>query len=308
MSQAEKNSLTSKASSINRALDQIGDKWCLLILQEVFWGINTFNQMHQATGASRGVLTDRLDWLQSIDCLQKHHGDNGRPIYHLTRKSMELYQTALMAISWERKYFTNPNLDSVELVHRVCGKAFSPQMQCRSCDQAVALNDVQFRPGSGAGQDQRPIKTRRRSPAASRSGESVKDLYINLVNLLGDRWTANIIALAFHGLTRFDDFIRELPVATNILSDRLKLLVDAGVLCKQSYQQSPLRYEYHLTDKGRDLFPFFTALLSWGDKWCETGRGAPMLLSHTPCGSDLIGDVVCDQCGGRLFGRDVKFS
>jgi len=114
MSQAEKNSLTSKASSINRALDQIGDKWCLLILQEVFWGINTFNQMHQATGASRGVLTDRLDWLQSIDCLQKHHGDNGRPIYHLTRKSMELYQTALMAISWERKYFTNPNLDSVE--------------------------------------------------------------------------------------------------------------------------------------------------------------------------------------------------
>ncbi|MBT5792406.1 MAG: transcriptional regulator, partial [Gammaproteobacteria bacterium] len=45
--------LITRASSINRALDQVGDKWCLLIIQEVFWGINSFNEMMAATGVSR---------------------------------------------------------------------------------------------------------------------------------------------------------------------------------------------------------------------------------------------------------------
>ena len=56
--------LRTRASSINRALDQIGDKWCLLIIQEVFWGINTFSGMLEATGVSRGVLSNRLKWLR----------------------------------------------------------------------------------------------------------------------------------------------------------------------------------------------------------------------------------------------------
>ena len=66
-----KNTLSTRASSINRALDEIGDKWCLLIIQEVLWGINTFTDMLSATGASRGVLSNRLNWLLSIDCLRK---------------------------------------------------------------------------------------------------------------------------------------------------------------------------------------------------------------------------------------------
>ena len=59
--------MITRASSINRALDQIGDKWCLLIIQEVFWGINTFSEMRITIGASNGVLADRLKWLVSID-------------------------------------------------------------------------------------------------------------------------------------------------------------------------------------------------------------------------------------------------
>ena len=69
--------LITRASSINRALDEIGDKWCLLIIQEVFWGINSFNEMMTAMGVSKGVLSNRLKWLQSIDCLSKRTDDNG---------------------------------------------------------------------------------------------------------------------------------------------------------------------------------------------------------------------------------------
>ena len=88
---AETSSFGTKASSINRALDQIGDRWCLLILQEVFWGVNTFGQMLAGTGASKGVLSDRLNWLQSIDCLRKDNSAR-HPVYHLTKKSIELCQ------------------------------------------------------------------------------------------------------------------------------------------------------------------------------------------------------------------------
>jgi DNA-binding HxlR family transcriptional regulator len=84
-------------------------------------------------------------------------------------------------------------------------------------------------------------------------------------------------------------------VATNILADRLKLLVNEGIFCQRPYRQSPLRYEYHLTDKGPDLFPYFSTLLEWGDKWRQTGKGEPMLMHHLSCEQSLKTQVRCDR-------------
>ena len=137
---------------------------------------------------------------------------------------------------------------------------------------------------------------------------SRRSLYKNLINIVGDRWTANVIALSFHGLTRFDEFHRELPVATNILSDRLKFLVEEGVFSQVAYQQRPLRYEYRLTDKGEALFPWFLTLLQWGDRWCSPdGRGRPMHLTHVSCGQALVAQVQCSACGGVLTAHEVDF-
>ncbi len=301
--------LTTRASSINRALDQIGDKWCLLIIQEVLWGINTFNDMMEAMGVSRGVLSNRLTWLQEIGCLRKETDTSSRrPVYHLTSKSVELYDCALMATRWERTWFSNPALDRVELVHRSCGAAFEPVMQCAGCDAEVKLEDVSYQPGPGATRDVREKKVRRRSSIAASKIPSQRALYRNLINLVGDRWTANVIALAFHGLTRFDEFHRELPVATNILSDRLRFLVDEGVFETAAYQQRPVRHAYHLTAKGRDLFPWFLALLQWGDKWCDPqGLGRPMLVNHS-CGRPLEAEVRCNRCFEPLKAHEVAYT
>ena len=303
--------LTTRASSINRALDQIGDKWCLLIIQEVLWGINSFNDMMAAMGVSRGVLSNRLKWLQEVDCLRRDTAAGGerRPIYHLTSKSIDLYDGALMAINWERRWFSNPALDAVRLRHHVCGQEFTPEMRCGSCLRAVRMQDVDYQPGPGATRDVREKKVRRRSSISTGDIPSQRALYRNLINLVGDRWTANVIALAFHGLRRFDQLHRELPVATNILSDRLRFLVEEGVFEQVIYQQRPVRYEYRLTDKGADLFPWFLALLQWGDSWCDPeGRGRPLLLYHRPCGDLLQGQVVCGACGGKLHAHEVSFS
>jgi DNA-binding HxlR family transcriptional regulator len=303
--------LITRASSINRALDQIGDKWCLLIIQEVFWGINSFTAMMSAMGVSRGVLSDRLKWLQSVGCLRQVAERKGgkRMTYHLTQKSMDLYENALMALSWERRFFSNPQLDDVALAHRKCGKVFNPEMRCRHCGEEVGAHDVSYKPGPGATRDERDKKVRRRSSISVEDVPSKRSVYKNLINVVGDRWTANVIALSFHGLNRFDEFHKELPVATNILSDRLKFLVGQGIFKQTSYQERPKRYEYTLTEKGEATFPYFLTLLQWGDKWCDpTGDGKPMRLTHLGCGRALQGQVKCSECGGTLKAHQVQFS
>jgi DNA-binding HxlR family transcriptional regulator len=303
--------LITRASSINRALDQVGDKWCLLILQEVFWGINSFTEMMAAMGVSRGVLSDRLKWLQSVGCLKQVAEREGgkRMTYHLTRKSVDLYANALMALAWERRFFETPELDSVALVHRKCGQVFTPRMACRRCNADVLVQDVSYKPGPGATRDERDKKVRRRSSISVADVPSKRSAYRNLINVVGDRWTANVIALSFHGLTRFDQFHKELPVATNILADRLKFLVEHEIFMKTAYQQRPRRYEYTLTDKGEALYPYFLTLLQWGDKWCDpTGEGKPMRLTHTVCGRALQGQVKCSECDGVLKAHEVQFS
>ena len=301
---------TTRASSINRALDQIGDKWCLLILQEVFWGITSFSDILREIGISRGVLSNRLNWLQEKECLRKRPADGSRhPTYHLTRKSVDLYHNALMAVVWEDRYFDTPDIRAVRLVHGLCGKHFTPRMECAHCHLDADGRDVVYHPGPGATRDVRDKKVRRRSSLSVDDVPSARNVYRNLVNLIGDRWTANVIALAFHGLHRFDEFHKELPVATNILADRMRFLVAQGIFETRPYQHRPLRHDYHLTDQGWGLFPWFLTLLQWGDKWCDpSGAGRPMRLEHTRCGETLHGRVVCDACGDEVFAHEVSFT
>jgi DNA-binding HxlR family transcriptional regulator len=129
--------------------------------------------------------------------------------------------------------------------------------------------------------------------------------YKNLIHVIGDRWTANLIALAYHGIKRFDEFHRELPIATNVLSDRLKFLVREGMFVSVPYKERPLRLDYFLSEKGLALFPYFHALLQWGDKWCGDGSGPPMLLTHKLCSHLLEGEVRCDQCQQHIVAYRV---
>lgn len=84
---------------------------------------------------------------------------------------------------------------------------------------------------------------------------------------IGDSWSIIILRDAFAGFTRFDEFQKNSTIAPNILSHRLKNLVDDGLLEKHCYSTSPLRYEYHLTPLGRDFRPVLMALLQWGNQY-----------------------------------------
>ena len=141
----------------------------------------------------------------------------------------------------------------------------------------------------------------------SRTGEATQaNVQFRWIRPIGDRWTANLIALAYHGIKRFDGFHTELPIATNVLSDRLKFLTTEGIFLAVPYSERPLRFDYHLSEKGLALFPFFVALMQWGDHWCGDGSGPPMLMTHTSCKERLVGEVYCDQCHRPVTAHAVK--
>jgi len=125
------------------------------------------------------------------------------------------------------------------------------------------------------------------------------------LEVLGERWTLLVIRDVFNGRRRFDQIQENLGVARNVLSTRLALLVDEGILEKRPYQQRPARYEYFLTEKGLDLWPVMISLLDWGDHHLSVDAGPPMLIRHKRCGGRVDGRGYCERCGERLGARDA---
>src|SRR3981189_3376004 len=87
------------------------------------------------------------------------------------------------------------------------------------------------------------------------------------LEVVGDWWTPLILRDLYLGLKRFDELAEDLEISRNLLSPRLKALVDNGLAERRPYQQHPPRDEYALTESGRDLVPVLMGLTAWGDRW-----------------------------------------
>src|SRR5919197_2064894 len=87
------------------------------------------------------------------------------------------------------------------------------------------------------------------------------------LEVVGERWTLLIVRDAFLGLRRFEQFQESLGIARNVLTDRLNRLVEEGILERVRYSERPERFEYRLTQKGRDLHLALAGLRQWGDRY-----------------------------------------
>ncbi len=85
------------------------------------------------------------------------------------------------------------------------------------------------------------------------------------LDVIGDWWSLLIVRDAFDGITRFSDFQKNLGIARNILSARLRTLVDRRILEVAPIAEGGARQEYRLTRMGRDLFPVMVALRHFGE-------------------------------------------
>lgn len=124
------------------------------------------------------------------------------------------------------------------------------------------------------------------------------------VDLVGDRWSLLIVRDAFDGMHRFSDFQRSLAVARNVLADRLRRLVEAGILTTRPASDGSAYQEYVLTPKGESLFPIVVALRQWGERHLfargerhsqlvekRTGKPVPAMLPQASDGGALAPDA-----------------
>ena len=114
---------------------------------------------------------------------------------------------------------------------------------------------------------------------------------------VGEWWSILILRDALHGLTRFEQFQDSLGIAPNMLTRRLKGLMSAGLLIRRRYSTRPPRYEYVLTERGRDFRPVVLALLAWGNKHFAP-EGPAVVIENTETG--LPADpVLVDRVTGQ---------
>jgi len=129
-----------------------------------------------------------------------------------------------------------------------------------------------------------------------------------LLMVLGDRWLFLILREAFFGVRYYDRFMTNLGIATNILSQRLKILTQNGIMEKKSDPDDARRIQYRLTEKGLDLYPIILTMMQWGDKWLDDGQGPPLMLHHKTCGHRLKPVMCCSHCGKPVQAQDIEYT
>lgn len=99
--------------------------------------------------------------------------------------------------------------------------------------------------------------------------------YHHAVEIIGHRWNGAIVRAMLAGASRFTDITAVVPgLSDRLCSERLKELEAEGVLTRTVIPQTPVRIEYHLTDKGADLAGAVAALSTWAEEWIPDPRDA----------------------------------
>jgi DNA-binding HxlR family transcriptional regulator len=123
------------------------------------------------------------------------------------------------------------------------------------------------------------------------------------MDAIGDRWSILLLREAYYGVKRFDEFEYYVGLASNILSARLKKLVDAGIMMRVPLPEHAGRYEYVLTEKGSDFFPTYLALKKWGDDWLAEPAG-PQVVFHDRTSGDQIKYPELRRADGKPLGLE----
>jgi DNA-binding HxlR family transcriptional regulator len=110
------------------------------------------------------------------------------------------------------------------------------------------------------------------------------------LEVVGERWTLLIIRDAVAGRRRFDEFQQSLGISRNVLTERLGRLVQEGILERILYHEHPVRYEYRLTRKGRELHLALQGLRQWGDRYLS--EKPPALLRSKADGQPVIAALI----------------
>ncbi|HSZ40044.1 MAG TPA: helix-turn-helix domain-containing protein [Trebonia sp.] len=123
------------------------------------------------------------------------------------------------------------------------------------------------------------------------------------LDIIGERWSLLAVREIGYGVHRFSQIAAYTGASRDMLADRLRKLEHAGIVERHPYSEHPPRYEYHLTEAGRELFPVMLALRQWGDKWATD---SPAVALRHSCGHRLEVDRTCRHCGEPVTRDSVE--
>ena len=125
------------------------------------------------------------------------------------------------------------------------------------------------------------------------------------LELVGEKWALLAVREVFLGNGRFDEMVRRTGAPRDTMAARLRALVGSGILRRRQYSEHPARFEYRLTDAGRDLYPVLITLMRWGDRHLAGEAGPPLELEHR-CGERLTAQLVCEACREPVAAGDTR--
>ncbi|MFD0854599.1 winged helix-turn-helix transcriptional regulator [Actinomadura adrarensis] len=118
------------------------------------------------------------------------------------------------------------------------------------------------------------------------------------LDIIGERWSILVVRELFHDVRRFDAIARNTGASRDILTARLRKLEASGIIRRERYSDHPPRFEYHLTQAGRDLHEVLIALMKWGDR--HLNPDDPPVRYHHACGELLEAELICKHCGAPV--------
>ena len=297
-----------RASSVWAALEIVGDKPTLLLLESYWLGIRRFSAFCTQTGLLKTVVSDRLKKLITVGCLQKKPYST-KPLryeYRGTEKLLGMYPLALSMLYWEYQWGQRPEKINLQLTHKNCQNISTPIPKCLACRAQLHSRDVDWVIERVKTQDGvKPYSRRRKSSLVLKQRQIA--LFDEIADVIGDRWSALIIRSLFTRLDSFQAIQQDTQMATNVLSERLRLLLAKQIIAKTK-QLSSRHMRYKLTQKGQDLYPVMLALMEWGSRWPTDHLDPTISLVHRPCGCRLKMQIACSACDQELLPKEVTFT
>ncbi|MFE3194881.1 winged helix-turn-helix transcriptional regulator [Nocardia sp. NPDC059240] len=288
-------------NAVAATFDLLGDRLTLTILRHAFVDhARRFTQWADRTGAPPAVLTARLAALVDAEVLERAPVPDRaeRSEYRLTELGLATWEILVCVWSWQREW-TGEWALLPEFAHTACGHRGPPVVMCRGCGRDVTAHDTEveldrdvlWQLTSGRRRSVRPVPAR---------GDARFD---EIMEAIGDRWSAAVTGLALAGVRRFSEFRAALDMSPTTLTERLTRLVDAGIL----HRPEPGGRDYRLTPRGRALFGVFAFLLAWSERAHPGSPEAGLRIRHKECGAVLDPALRCRGCGAELGRRDVRF-
>ncbi|WP_067855855.1 winged helix-turn-helix transcriptional regulator [Nocardia shimofusensis] len=301
---AENAGPAATASPVAQTIDLLGDRVTVAILRDAFVDhVRRFGEWLDRTGAPPAILTSRLNALVDAGLMRRtpQSGGYDRHDYLLTDLGLATWELLVAIWSWQREWSADGLLQP-ELVHVRCGHRGPPELICRHCGRLAKARDVhvEMDPDSLvlAGKGWR--RSTRSTPTLSR----VDLQFTEVMEAIGDRWSALVTGLALSGVRRFGEFQSILKISPSTLTERLARLTEAQMITRDDGGR-----EYRMTPRGRALFPIFAFQVAWAQ---QAHPDVPVeqlgpRLHHDACGNWFDPALRCRGCDAVLDRTSVQF-